>query len=204
MYLQGKGEIMDSKKTNIKSKRKKEKYNFLFFEANNPEELAKIMTDKIPEKDFQNIMGLVNSVKKQGIDNTIDKTMNRSDEAFKDHEIHKHIIITKTKDATRILPILTNSNVKLEVSLDVQTYECENQSEDDSIDFNISSNIKEIDGIFPQIVIPHKYDGNDNEESISKIIDFFLSSYSEYIQVEELECHGIEMSGKCINIIQKK
>jgi len=62
---------------------------------------------------------------------------------------------------------------------------------------------KEINGVSPMIVIPHKYDGNDNEDSISKVIDFILSSYSEHVKVDELECHGVGISGKIINIIQK-
>jgi len=87
--------------------------------------------------------------------------------------------------------------------LDVSTSKCENLQDDDIIDFNISSNIKEISNVSPMIVIPHKYDGNDNEDSISKVIDFILSSYSEHVQVNELECHGVGISGKLINIIQK-
>ena len=198
---------MDTKEiTNISQTEKEEATNKLaYFHAETPEELAKIMDRKIPEKDFQNIMGLVNAVKskEQSKGNSIDKIVNNEVNTIEE-DIHKHIVLIKTNDSTRIIPILTNSNVKLEVSLDVSTSECENQSEDDITDFHLSSNIKKINGVSPIIVIPHKYNGNDNEESISKVIDFILSSYSEHVKVNELECHGVGISGKLINIIQKK
>ena len=202
---------MDTKEIkNISQTEKAEATNKVVnFHAETPEELAKIMEGKIPEKDFQNIMGLVNAVKgkEQGIGNPIDKIVNNDVNVHKTAEnkdIHKHIVLIKTNDSTRIIPVLTNSNVRLEISLDVSTSECENLPEDDITDFNISSNSKEINGVSPMIVIPHKYDGNDNQDSISKVIDFILSSYSEHVKVDELECHGVGISGKIINIIQKK
>ena len=167
------------------------------FHADTPEELAKVMDGLIPEKDLQNIMGLVNSV--TGAEHINSFTTQKTDN---ENNIQKNIVLIKTNDSTRLIPVLTNSNVHLDVSLDVTTSDCHDYQDDNNIDFQLSSNIIEMEGVLPMIVIPHIFNGNDNEDAISKVIDFLLTTYSENITIDPLECHGIGVTGKIIKIIK--
>ncbi|MCL2064750.1 MAG: hypothetical protein FWG98_10340, partial [Candidatus Cloacimonetes bacterium] len=68
----------------------------------------------------------------------------------------------------------------------------------------IESGIKSQEGFVAPIVIPHKFEENDNDASVSKIIDYFRLHFSDKVSVINLDFGDIDVSGKVIAINEKK
>jgi len=126
------------------------------------------------------------------------------------------IIITKTASSIIIVPVLSSSKTKL--SLEVEN-ESDNTSgelaknrtastshvisnEEGSI--CIESGMKSQDGFVAPIVIPYKFEDNDNEASVLKIINYFRLHFPDKVSVVNLDFGDIDVSGKVITIKEKE
>jgi hypothetical protein len=190
---------------NLKTDKPEKSSKFKVYYGNTNDDIVELMKGNIPEKDQQKIMEFLNSVDPKSNEGTNDATVATmtGHNAINDGENNKQIILIKTASSTILVPILANSDMKFNMSFDVSLLgekECTERdqnvedgnlstysvnSQDGSI--NIETNITDNEGLVPIILIPHECDGNNNESSISKIIDYLKLAFPNSIDVVQLE-----------------
>jgi len=126
------------------------------------------------------------------------------------------IIITKTVSSIIIVPVLASSKIKLSMEVEKESDDsggepAKNQIASSDTTFSqvisnkdgsicIESGIKSQEGFVAPIVIPHKFEENDNDASVSKIIDYFRIHFSDKVSVINLDFGDIDVSGKVVTI----
>ncbi|MCL2063967.1 MAG: hypothetical protein FWG98_06305 [Candidatus Cloacimonetes bacterium] len=126
------------------------------------------------------------------------------------------IIITKTVSSIIIVPVLSSSKTKLSLDIEKDSDDNNRESAKNQIDLPdttysqvisneegsicIESGLKSQDGFVAPIVIPYKFEENDNGASVSKIIDYFRLHFPEKVSVVELDFGDIDVSGKVVTI----
>jgi len=173
------------------------------FVGETAEEIAECLAGQVPEQDFERIMAVINS----GLGSQVETNITITDESdmpmhktYEDESKQEKIFLLKTSDSIRIVPVLMHTKGKLKFSLDISSEEDSSVLDQNQSSFNLASDVKIEDGLTPLISIPYKHEGNDNEASINKVMDFFLQKYAAHIEVEELDCFGQVMSGKVITV----
>jgi len=181
------------------------------FKGETIEELAEAMAGKIPEKDFQNIMSFMSSEMKAQAAVAASAASAASEDTMQLHRTYEddagqiRIILFKTANSIRIMPVLTHVKGKLDVSVDVESSESASSDDTDMSNdpeqtFNLATDINVEDGLVPVISIPYKHDNTDNELSIGKLLDYLLHKYADVLEVEELDCFGNVLEGKVIKL----
>ena len=120
------------------------------------------------------------------------------------------IIITKTVSSIIIVPVLSSSKTKLLMEIEKESNGESDKGKNDTPYSQVISNeegsiciesgLKSQDGFVAPIVIPYKFEGNDNGASVSKIIDYFRLHFPEKVSVVELDFGDIDVSGKVVTI----
>jgi len=122
------------------------------------------------------------------------------------------IIITKTVSSIIIVPVLASSKTKL--SMEVEKVSDDNSGEpaknhttstshvisNEEGSICIESSLRSQEGFVAPIVIPHRFEENDNETSVSKIIDYFRLHFPDKVSVVNLDFGDIDVSGKVVTI----
>jgi len=192
------------------------------FRGETPEELAKSIAGQVDEKYQKSLMDIVNkAMNKTGAspdassnDSAIKKiNICRTD----DSNPHKReIIIIRTATSTLIAPILIDSSVKTDISIEITPQDTSGFSmiynrntdsetiskeiENADVSLSVETNAKSKGGLVPLLVIPHNSEGNDNEASITQIIEFLQLSYTEHIFIENFDFSGVNVAGKLVII----
>ena len=117
------------------------------------------------------------------------------------------IILINTPTSTIVIPVLTLDNVKLETELteidddqiNITSSFTKMYSNSDGV-VSITSGLTEKDGAIQPIIISHNCEGADNELSITKIIDYLKSNYSNSVSVDDLDFGNSKLSVKIIKI----
>jgi len=172
------------------------------FYAETVEEMEKIIADNIDEKYQKTLMDFIKQTKekKNAPDYNPDvKTYNfvQNEES---NQTDKRIVILKTTTATLIVPILMYSDGNIDISLEISKQGNNKQTIVNNIPLSVESDIKSHEGLLPLLVIPHNSEGNDNEGSITQIIDYLLMSFSKHISIQDLAYSEADLTGKFIII----
>jgi len=163
-------------------------------------------TDDIPEEHQR----LIKKAIKSAI-NKVNETSVTSSVTLLSTNQHPTFIVNKkaihiytTSSATHIVPFLFATPVNLEMTLKVSPPISDNSlsltipENKQEYNFNLETDMKGCDGMVPSLVISHKCENNNNETSISQIIEYLQKHFSEYIDIEDVECYGNSLSVKRI------
>jgi len=105
----------------------------------------------------------------------------------------KEIHVYTTISATHIVPFLFATPVNLEMTIEETQQENNKESS-----INVETDINDCDGVVPTLIIPHNCENNNNETSISQIMEYIQRHFSEHINIEDVECYGSALSMKRI------
>ena len=104
------------------------------------------------------------------------------------------IIMIKSSTSTVVIPLLTTENVVLNSELkEIDDEQLQSESSKPNVYSNvdgmisITSGMADKDEIIQPIIIPHNYEGADNEKSLTKIVDYLKANCSEHINAEKLD-----------------
>jgi len=192
------------------------------YHGETPEEIANNIAGNIDEKYQKSIMDFINKAMKKP---EISSEVNTGNPVVKKIQIYQadesrinngEIVIVRTATSTLIAPVLKHSAVKTDISIEISAegenpLSSGNTSNSDGkilpkvvdnteMSLFVENNTKSQDGIIPLLVIPHRSEDNDNESSISQILDYFQKYHSEDISIGDFDFSVVHLSGKLIII----
>jgi len=182
------------------------------------EEAEESISTHVDEKYQKSIMDIIQKAKekkKKPNDDSEVTTVNflRTEES---NQTDKYIIILRTTSSTLIVPILMYTGGNIDISLEISNQRKNIQSLIDKTDKNgnvlsrvinnskvpltVESDIENHEGLVPLLVIPHKSEDNDNDASISQIINFLKFTYSNHITIRDCESFESDVTIKLVII----
>ena len=119
------------------------------------------------------------------------------------------IIMIKSSTSTIVIPLLTTENVMLDTELkEIDDEQLQSESSKPNVYNNvdgmisITSGMADKDEIIQPIIIPHNYEGTDNEKSLTKIVDYLNANCSKHLNIEKLDFGEFKLSGSIIKIMK--
>jgi len=185
------------------------------FYGETPEEIAKNMDGHVPEKYLSSIMDIIKE-EKEKTKNATDVEVLHHSKTEESNPNNIEIVILRTSTSTLIIPALMLSSGHLDISYENTTHSKDHHSlsnthtnesdvfskviDNSEVAFSIESDIKSQDGVVPPLVIPHRCENNDNDNSISKIIDYLQLAFPSRISIENLTSFDSNVTGKRVII----
>jgi len=184
---------MSTKPKNEGNIGKKDATQYKVYRGDTAEELLASMAGNVDEKYQKVIMDIINKERSsEQKPNTFQFNYLRGEYSTQQH---RNIVIVRTATATFIVPILMNTDVNMDITIeiipDVSNSTLQGEDSHRVIGNNetsvcLESDIKSNDGIIPMLVIPHSCEGNNNELAISQILDYLMLSFPERVEVEDI------------------
>jgi len=154
------------------------------YEGETAEELMASMSGQVDEKYLKEILDIVKQdAQSQETEpdnpNTFTFSLVRGENSTCNS---KDIIILKTATSTTIVPVLMNTSVNMDITLEVTP----DANDNAQTAILVESDLQYSDGVIPMLVIPHTCEGNDNQAAITQIIEFLLGAYPERFFVQDI------------------
>jgi len=200
------------------SKPKDEKWKV--YHGETPEELLESMAGKVDEKYQKEIMKIINEERAK----SANEASSGDDQAIEEFHFHRsevsssnkrEIVVLRTATSTLITPILMNKSTNVDISIEIAPEQksisvndlypkgevLSKTIDNPDVSLSVESDIKSQDGVVPLLIIPHECEGNDNDASIAKIIEYLQLSFPDKITVEEMPVHDdTSLTGMMIEI----